>query len=82
MREILSPSRVKLLELMSAIERMEDLVRRYFGRQDSQVNVHAHAEDIGMSSHDAMLPDDLEKHAQVNRARLNSYGVLSEKIKT
>ena len=29
LREILSPSRVKLLELMGAIERMEDLVRRY-----------------------------------------------------
>ena len=31
-REILSPPRVKLLELMCAIEKMEDLVRRYCSR--------------------------------------------------
>ena len=27
-----------------------------------------------MSSLEALLPDDLEKHVQLNRARLNSYG--------
>ena len=34
-----------------------------------------------MSSLEALLPDDLEKHVQLNRARLTSYGVLRE-IKT
>ena len=29
-----------------------------------------------MSSLEALLPDDLEKHVQLNRARLNLYGVL------
>ena len=61
---------MKLPELMGAIERMEDLVR------------HGLAEDIRMSSLEALLPDDLEKHVQLNRARLNSYGVLREEIKT
>ena len=28
-----------------------------------------------------LLPDDLEKYAQLNRARLTSYGVLREEIK-
>ena len=78
-REMLPPSRVKLLELVGAIERMEDLVRRCCGRRDSQGNVHTLAEDMGMSSLEALLPDDLEKHVQLNRARLNSYGVLKEK---
>ena len=82
LREILSPSRVKLPELMGAIERMEDLVRRFCGRRDAQGNVHSLAEDIRMSSLEALLPDDLEKHVQLNRARLNSYGVLREEIKT
>ena len=41
LREILSPSRVKLRELMGATERMEDLVRRYCGRRDAQGNVHS-----------------------------------------
>ena len=35
-----------------------------------------------MNSLEALLPDDLEKHVQLNRARLNSYGVLKEEIKT
>ena len=69
LREILSPPRVKLPELMCAIERMEDLA-------------HTLAEDIRMSSFEALLPDDLEKHAQLNRAKLTSYGVLREEIKT
>ena len=73
---------MKLLELMGAIERMEDLVRRCCGRRDAQGNVHSLAEDIRMSSLEALLPDDLENHVQLNRARLNSYGVLREQIKT
>ena len=32
-----------------------------------------------MSSLEALLPDDLEKHVQLNRARLTSYGVFLEK---
>ena len=58
--EILSSSRVKLPELMGAIERMEDLVRRNCGRRDAQGNVHSLAKDIRMSSLEALLPDDLE----------------------
>ena len=30
----------------------------------------------------SLLPDDLEKHVQLNRARLTSYGVSREEIKT
>ena len=35
-----------------------------------------------MSSLEALLPDDLEKHVQMNRARLTSYCVLREEIRT
>ena len=35
-----------------------------------------------MSSLEALLLDDLEKHVQLNRARLTSYGLLREEIKT
>ena len=65
LRKILSPSRVKLPELMGATDRMEDLVRRHCGRRDAQGNVHSLAEDIRMSSLEALLPDDLEKHVQL-----------------
>ena len=81
LREILSPTQVKLPELMGAIEKMEDLVRRCCSRRDAQGNAHNLADDIRMSSLEALLPDDLEKYVQLNRARLTSYGVLREEIK-
>ena len=81
LREILSLTRAKLHELMCAIEKMEDLVRRYCSRRDAQGNAHTFAEDICMSSIEALLPDDLEKHVQLNRARLTSKGVLRKKSK-
>ena len=40
-REILSPPRAKLPELVGAIERLEDLVRRHCGRRDAQGNILA-----------------------------------------
>ena len=82
LKEILSPTQMKLPELMGAIEKMEDLVRRYCSRRDAQGNAHNLAEDIRISSLEALLPDDLEKHVQLNRARLTSYGVLRDEIKT
>ena len=82
LREILSPTRAKLPELMCAIEKMEDLVRRCNSRRGAQGNAHNLAENIRMSSLEALLPDDLEKHVQLNRARLTSCGVLREEIKT
>ena len=78
LNEILSPTRAKLPELVCGIEKMEDLVRRYSSRRDAQGNAHNLAEDI----REALLPDDLEKHVELNRARLTSHGVLREEIKT
>ena len=57
LREILSPTRAKLPELMCAIEKMEDLVRRHSCRRDAQGNAHDLAEDIRMSSLEALLPE-------------------------
>ena len=50
LREILSPPRAKLPEFVGAIERMEDLVRRFCGRRDAQGLPHTIADDIRMSS--------------------------------
>ena len=44
--------------------------------------MHTLAEDIRLSSLESLLPDDLEKRVQLTRARLTSYGVLREEIKT
>ena len=71
LRVILSPPRAKLLELMGAIQRMEDLVRRCGGGRDAQGNPHTFADDVRMRSPEALVLDDLEKHVQLNRARLD-----------
>ena len=42
-------------------------MRRFCSRRDAQGNAHNFEEDIRMSSLEALLPDDLEKHAQLNR---------------
>ena len=75
-------ARSLLREILCAIEKMEDLVRRYSSRRDAQGNAHNLAEDVRMSPLEALLPDDLAKHVQLNRSRLTSYGVLREEIKT
>ena len=82
LREILSPTRAKSPELKCATEKMEDFGRRYSSRRDAEGNAHSLAEDIRTSSLEALLPDDPEKHVQLNCARLTSYGVLREEIKT
>ena len=56
---------------MCAIEKMEDLVRRYSSRRDAQGNAHNLAEDIRMSSLEALLPDDLEKTRTVEPCEID-----------
>ena len=50
LREILPPSRPKLPELLCAIEKMEDLMRRYCSRRDAQGNKRTHP--CGRHSHE------------------------------
>ena len=54
----------------------------YCSPRDAQENAHTLADYIRMSSLEALLQDDLEKHVQMNRARLNSSNLLREEIKT
>ena len=67
--DVLSQPRTKLPELMGAIERMEHLVRRYCGRRDAQRDPHTLADDIRMGSLQDLLPERLENHVQLNRAK-------------
>ena len=58
------------------------LLREFLSPPRAKLLAHTLAEDIRMNSLEALLPDDLEKHVQLNRARLTSYGVFGEEIKT
>ena len=69
LREILSPPRAKLLVLMGAVERMEDLVGHHCGGRDAQGNPRSLADDIRANSLEALLLEDLESHVQFSGAR-------------
>ena len=52
----------------------------YYGRRNVQGYPHTYADGIGMSSQEALLLDDVEKHAQLNRAIFKSYVDLKEEF--
>ena len=80
LKEILSPGKCRLSELQQAVERLEDLMRRYCLRRDQDGRRHVLSEDIRMASLEQLLPDDVEKHCQLNGARLSSYQLLREEV--
>ena len=80
LKEVLQPARTKVDDLLGALERHEELVRRYCNRRDAQGARRELPEDVRMASVECLLPDDLEKHVQLNRARLDDYGKLREEI--
>ena len=81
LRLILLPGRAKLVELQGAVERLEDLMRRYTQRRDARNGQrHTLAEDIRMAALEALLPEELERHCQLQRSRLDTYQKLREKV--
>ena len=80
LKEVLQPERAKVDELLGALERHEELVRRYCSRRDAQGNRRQLPEDVRMASVECLLPVELEKHVQLNRARLDEYSKLREEI--
>ena len=81
LREILSPGRAKLRELQGAVERLEDLMRRYTQRRDAGSGQRQTlAEDIRMAALEALLPEELERHCQLQRSRLDTYQKLREEV--
>ena len=81
LREILSPGRAKLVELQGAVERLEDLMRRYSQRGDARNGQrHTLAEDIRMAALEALLPEELERHCQLQRSRFDTYQELRAEV--
>lgn len=80
LREIMNPGKAKLADLQGSLERLEDMIRRYCSSRDSMGNPRTIAEDIRMSSLESLCPDDLEKHLQMNSARLTTYQQMRNEI--
>ena len=63
LREIFSPGCAKLMELQGAVERLEDLMRRYTQRRDARNGQrHTLAEDIRMAALEELLPGELKRY--------------------
>ena len=81
LREILSPGRAKLVELQRAVERLEDLMRLYTQRRDARNGQrHTSAQDIRIAALEGLLPEELERHRQLQRSRLDTYQKLREEV--
>ena len=80
LRDILSPSRANLTNLQGAVEKLEDLMRRYCSRRDSSGILCTFSEDIRMAAFEALVPQELERHVHMNRSRLDCYRVLREEV--
>ena len=73
--------RAKLVELQKAVERLEDLMSRYTQRRDARNGQrHTLAEDIRMAALEALLSEELERHCQLQRSRLDTYQKLREEV--
>ena len=82
LREILSPpdGRAKISDLQSAVETLEDRMRRYCSRKDQNGARHTLGDDIRRAALEAILPQDVEKHMQLNRARLSTYDTMRDEV--
>ena len=80
LKAIMNPGKARIEDLMGAIERLEDLMRRYTSRRMADGNFAVLNEDIKMTCLESLLPDNLEQHVQLNRARLSNYSLLRSEI--
>ena len=72
LRAIMAPQRVKMEELGSALQVWEDMVARY-NKKNSKIGDPELADDIKCSAVEAMVPESLERHLQLNAMRLKRY---------
>ena len=70
---IMYPERQKINGLSAFLEVWEKNVRRYEKRRDDAGNRSIIPDDIKASILESMVPEDLEKHLQLNRSRFKGY---------
>ena len=80
LRAIISPQRQKLENLPQAIEEWADAVRTYEKRKDSTGRRTTLADEIKMAALEAMLPQELESHIQLNQSRFSTYDDVLDEV--
>ena len=81
LRLVLQQGRSSLEGLASALERWEEQVRRYERFRDERGNRQPLSEDIKTAALESLVPDELEKHLQLNASRLADYDAAREEVR-
>ena len=79
LRAIINPTKVTVDQLSGAIERWEELVRRYESKKVHGVQ-RTMDEDIKMAAFEALLPAELATHVTMNSARLATYAAMRAEV--
>ena len=80
LKQIISPERCRLDQLVGCWERWEEQVRKYERRKDERGQRLRLDQETKMSAFELMLPIDLENHLILNKKRLNTYEAQKEEI--
>ena len=79
-KSIQNLGRVRMEDLMGAIERLEDLFGAYLRKLKAEGDVADLDEDIKMVSLESLLPKEMAEHVQLNRTKLTNYTLLRAEI--
>ena len=77
---IQSLGRARFEDLIGSIERLEDLFGMYLARIKAEGDVADLDEDTQMACLESLLPKEMEKHVQLNKAKLTNYFLLRAEI--
>eukprot|EP00971_Amphidinium_carterae_P327631 6459087-Amphidinium_carterae.1 len=80
LRQILVPDRAKLVDLPAALERWDDLVRRYEKRRAGGAASQELDGDIKIAAIESLVPAELEQHLAMNRSRLKDYPAVRAEV--
>ena len=78
--QIMKPTKQKVEQLSAYLESWEDNMRRYEKRCDDAGQRVLLPDDIKMAILESIVPDDLEKHLQMNRLRVKTYVQATEEV--
>ena len=80
LKQIISPEKCKMEELIGVWERWEEQVRKYEKRKDEKGERLKLDTELKMTAFELLLPADLENHLILNKKRLTTYEMQKDEI--
>ena len=80
-RAVLQPGRSSVEELSASQEKREDLVRRCERSQDAHGRAAPLTDDITQAALAALVPQELERHLQMNAGRSSSCKLTQNNVR-